>query len=143
MVKLFMAIGALLVVSAPAFAQANIVRYDMQVFAPGVNTVTGSPVQTNTYLVAAVTCGQPKVVVPAGGVVNPTRFAFDDPADATKDCIGLLAAGLLPALPNGIGYRTTLTQTDNLGQTSPRSAASTPFDRQGPPVVLTGVRVAP
>lgn len=143
MVKRFVVLVVVVAVHASVFAQATIVRYDMQVFAPGVNTATGTPIQTNTYLVAAVTCGQPKVVVSPGGVVNPSRFAFDDPADVTKDCIGLLAAGLLPALPNGVGYRTTLTQTDSLGQTSPRSAASPPFDRQGPPAVLTGVRVVP
>ena len=73
--------------------------------------------------------------------MNPTRFLFDDAANPGKVCIVPLTAGLLPALPNGIGYATTLTQTDNIGQLSGVSAASNPFTRQAPPSVLTGLKL--
>jgi hypothetical protein len=123
-------------------AQAAITKYDQQVFAPGVSPVTGSPQWTNSYVASLAVCGQ-TLVVGTGSVVNPTKIAFDDPNAAGKVCIITLASALLTALPNGVGYTSTLTQTDNLGQTSARSAASNPFDKQGVPGVLTGLRVVP
>lgn len=118
--------------AVPAHAQAAIDHYDQQVFAPGVSPATGSPMWTNTYAVAAVLCGQAKPTVPAT-VTNPTKFFFDDPSNPTLACIVTIASGMLPALPNGTGYVMTLTATDNVGQTSGRSAASNPFNKQGPP----------
>lgn len=129
--------------AALAHAQApNIVSYQEQTFAPGVDPTTGSPIQTNTYAASLATCNQAPPVVPPT-VTNPTRIFFDDAANAGKVCIVTLASALLPALPNGVGYVSTLSQTDNLGQTSPRSAASNPFSRQAGPAALTHLQTVP
>ncbi len=131
----------LALIAAPAAAQSpNIVKYDQQVFAPGVDPAAGAPLWTNTYQVSAAACNQAPPTVPAT-VVNPTQVVFDDPAAAGRVCTIALASTLLTALPNQAGYLTTLTQTDTLGQTSARSAASNPFGRQGPPAAPTSVRV--
>lgn len=118
----------------------NITQYDQQVFSQGVNTVTGTPVWTNTYLSGTALCNQIAPVVPAT-VTNPSRLFFDDSANPGKVCIVPLSSTLLPALPNGVGFVSTITQTDNIGQASPRSAASNPFGRQGVPSALTGLKV--
>jgi hypothetical protein len=132
---------AFLAVASLASAQApNIASYQLNVFAPGVSVTTGSPVSTTTYLAAAALCNQTPPVVPPT-VVNPGHFAFDDQANPGKSCIVPLVSTLLPGLPNGVGYETTLTQTDNIGQVSPGSAASNPFNRQGLPAVLTGLHL--
>jgi hypothetical protein len=133
---------ALLIMPTLARAQApNIVQYDMQIFAPGVNTTTGSPVQTNTYQVSNVVCNQSPLSV-TGTTMNPTRFEVDDAANAGKVCTGTLTSVLLPSLPNGVGYQATMTQTDNLGQTSPRSGPSNSFGKQGVPAAPTGFKLA-
>ena len=118
----------------------NIVSYQLSVYAPGVSPVTGSPISTTTYQAGAAVCNQTLPIVPAA-VVNPTRFFFDDPANPGKACIVPLNAAVLPGLPNGVGYTTTLTQTDNLGQVSGASAASNPFNKQGIPPVLTNLHL--
>jgi hypothetical protein len=135
--------SGLLLLASPAAAQATIVSYTLEVYAPGVVPPAGLPISTTTYLAGAVTCGLPKAVVPPAGVVNGTRANWEDPANPALDCSVPLAASVLTALPNAPGYRAYMTQTDNIGQTSVRSAASNPFARQGSPAVLTGVRVLP
>lgn len=138
----FLVVVFLLAATLGVSAQAAITRYDQQVFAPGVSPVTGSPQWTNSYVASLAVCGQ-TLVVGSGSVVNPTKLAFDDPAAPGKVCVITFASVLLTALPNGVGYTSTITQTDNLGQTSARSAASNPFDKQGVPAVLTGLKVVP
>lgn len=133
---------AAILTTTPAFAQGATVSYAQQVFAPGVSTATGTPIFVNTYTASAFVCNQAALVIPPGGVTNPTQVSFDDVANAGKACVASLVSTLLPALPNGTGYLSTMTQTDNLGQTSARSAASNPFGRQGAPGVLTNFRIA-
>lgn len=126
-----------------AQAQApNIVSYTLDTYAPNVTPATGSPLQSTPYMAANITCNQVALSVP-NNVANPTRFQFDDAANAGKVCIGSLSSGWLTALPNGQGYTTYISQTDNLNQTSVRSAASNPFARQGSPAVLTNLKVVP
>lgn len=139
--SLLLAVLGACLCAAPAAAQApNISKYDQQVFAPGVDPSTGAPLWTNTYQASAALCDQAAPTVPAV-VANPTQIVFDDPAHAGRVCAITIASTLLVALPNQSGYVTTLTQTDTLGQTSARSAASNPFTKQGVPAVLTNVRV--
>lgn len=130
--------------SIPAQAQiAGIVQVNVQTFAPGVNTVTGMPTSDNLYLVNSFLCNQVAPVVPVT-VINPLRFFFDDPASTTvpkRVCIATIVSTLLPSLPNLPGYVITVTQTDSIGQTSPRSAASNPFAIQGIPSAPTGLKV--
>lgn len=143
MKRIALSIILMLAVSSAASAQAaNITQYTQQVFAPGVNPVTGAPQWTNVYQAASVACNQAPITV-TGTVVNPTRLEFDDSANTGKVCIVSLATTLLSALPNGVGYTSTLTQTDSLGQVSPRSAASNPFTQQGAPNAPTGFKIVP
>lgn len=139
--SVFIVVAFLIASAVPAVAQApNITKYDQQVFAPGVDPAVGAPLWTNTYQATAAVCNQAPPTV-AAVVTNPTQIVFDDLANAGRVCTIVIASSLLPALPNQAGYVTTLTQTDTLGQTSARSAASNPFSKQGVPAVLTNVRV--
>lgn len=134
-------VTAFLGFASVASAQApNVTSYTQEVFAPGVSTVTGSPMWTNVYTASAAVCNQTAPTVPPS-VVNPTRVFFDDAANPGRVCIVTLVSGLLAALPNQSGYLTTMLQTDNLGQSSARSDPSNPFGRQGPPSKLTGVKI--
>lgn len=135
---------AFLALARVSSAQGSIVSYQQQIFAPGVSPGTGTPQWTNTYLSSAFVCGQAPIAAPASGdVVNPGHIEFDDPTTPGKSCIASFVGSWLSALPNGVGYMMTLTATDNMGQVSARSAASNPFDRQGPPPALTGLKVIP
>jgi hypothetical protein len=121
-------------------AQGAVTKYSLLIIAPGANPATASPVQSTDYLVNAFVCNQVAPTVPAS-VTNPTQFFFDDPANVGKVCIASLTATTLTALPNAPGYVGVVTATDDLGQVSARSAASNPFNRQGPPAAPTGIRV--
>lgn len=136
--KALILVLALLAIAAPLAAQ-TIVSSKQEIFAAGVSTLTGSPVQTNVFLAAGTVCNQTAPVVPAL-VVNPQRFLYDDPANAGKVCIQTMTSAQLAAIPNGAGYLATLSVTDDLGQTSARSAASNPFSQQGAPAAPTGYK---
>lgn len=136
----YLLIVAALFSATPAFAQSNVVQIDLQTFAPGVSTVTGAPLKSDTYLLGTIVCNSTAPAVPAT-VINPTRFFYDDLVNAGKVCIGTLVNTLLPSLPNQSGYLATVTATDNLGATSPRSAASNPFAVQAAPPARTGLKV--
>jgi len=134
---------AVLFVSLASIAHAqapNITGYSLETYGPGVTPATGQPIQSTPYTSAAVQCNQTAPTVP-NTVANPTRFFFDDAANPGKVCIGSLTSTYLQALPNGSGYTVYLTQTDNLGQTSARSAVSNPFGKQGIPAILTNLKV--
>lgn len=124
----------------PAHAQAAVTKYTLLVIAPGQDPATAAPVQSTDYQAGVFTCNQAPPTVPAS-VINPTHVSFDDPANAGKVCVATLIATTLTALPNAPGYVALLTATDNLGQVSPRSAASNPFSRQGAPAAPTTVRI--
>ena len=140
--KIILAALVAVVLVAGLEAQApNIVSYQLSVWAPGVTAGTGAPISTTTYQAAAAVCDSAAPTVPPGNVLNPTRFFFDDLAKPGRVCIVPLNAAVLPGLPTGVGYTTTITQTDQLGQVSGVSAASNPFAKQGTPPVLTGLRL--
>lgn len=131
----------LLLMSGSVYAQApNIKSYKQEVFAPGVSTVTGSPLLTVTYQAAAVLCGQVPFVPPAT-VKNPTQIEFDDVASVGKACIASLTSTFLPSMPTGTGFLTTLSQTDDVNQTSPRSTPANPFATQPAPSAPVNVKV--
>lgn len=138
--RVILAVIFLVLSVTSAMAQApNIAQYHQLVFGPGVDPQTGSPIWTNDYTATAATCNLVAPTVPAT-VTNPTAIFFDDQAHPGMSCQILIASTMLPAIPNGPGYVAVLTQTDNLGQTSARSAASNPFAKQGIPAVLTNVK---
>ena len=138
-------ISFILILSANvAHAQlpGSIVSYNLDTFAPGVNTTTGTPLQTTVITVPNFMCGQTAPTI-TGTVTNPTKAVIDDPGSAGKVCIAALVANYLVALPNGTGYVATIQAVDNLGQVSARSVASNPFGKQGLPVSPTNLKLVP
>jgi len=128
----------------PVAAQAQtgvFVRADFQIYQPGVDPVLGAPFQTSTYAITATTCNQ---VAPAPDpviVANPTRMIWNDPTNPGKVCIADQATFLaaLPTIGSG-SYLATMTQTDDFGTTTARSAPSNSFTRRPPPAAATGLR---
>lgn len=127
--------------AAIASAQApSITSYEQLVFPAGAVTATAAPVWSHVYPAAQVTCNVDAPAIPPT-VVNPTKWFITDVAHAGKVCLGTIDASLY-ALPGGQGYQSVLNATDTLGRTStPRSAASNPFDLLPPPAVPTGHKV--
>jgi len=126
----------------PALADAQtITSYQMRVYLTGGGA---APVTTYDIPAAAVTCGQPKVTV-AGAVTNPTRAAWDDPADPARDCVWTdTGSGVLFALPFSLTstYTASLVATNAAG-TGPESPRSNPFSRPGlAPGALANVRLS-
>lgn len=133
--------AALIALATPAFAQApNVVSYTHEIFAAGVNTVTGSPLMATVYQASNVVCNLVKLPVPPT-VKNPHQIEWDDPIHAGQVCTATLVSTVLPSLPTGSGFLSTLRQTDDINQTSARSAPSNPFGVQGIPLVITGLFV--
>lgn len=125
----------------PARAQApNVVSYTHEIFASGVSTVTGNPLISTVYQATNVVCNLAKLPVPPT-VKNPHQIEFDDPIHTGQACIATLVSTVLPSLPTGTGFLSTLKQTDDAGQTSARSTPSNPFGVQGIPPVITGLSV--
>ncbi len=138
---LLFTVVVLLVPASSAFAQlAGITTVTQQIYAPGVSTITGTPAVTQAYVPSLFVCNQTAPSVPVN-VVNPRQFFFNDDVNIGKVCIATLAASTLAGLPNGSGYQSTVTVTDSSGQTSPRSAASNPFDVAAVPSARTGYKV--
>jgi hypothetical protein len=120
--SLVLAFVLALVLAAPLSAQTSVTIAVFASTAPDPNTAT--PVAPAvTYAMSGIACGQAKVT-PAGNVVNPTTTAFDDPSDATKDCV-INALPQLAALPNGT-YRAAA----HFDSDPAWSAFSNPFDRR-------------
>jgi hypothetical protein len=139
---LWLTLAALVLSATSAVAQlVNITQLNVQTFAPGVSPITGTPLSDDIYLPTAFTCNVTAPAVPAK-VVNPLRFFFDDPVNVGKVCLAPIVATLLAALPNLPGYVQTITVTDGtIGETSPRSAASNPFEIRTTPPAPTGFKV--
>jgi hypothetical protein len=141
--RLVVGFVAWLALTVPVAAQTGVlVSVELQIYNPGVDPVSGQPVQVNSFTYATATCNQPPPPTPVGTVFNPTRVVWDDTI-AGRVCIADRGTVLnaLPILPGD--YRSTITVTDDRGLVSLRSAASNPFARANPPVVRTGVRVVP
>jgi len=143
MKKIALLIFIILFFSGVAGAQAALVSIKIQFLQNGA--VLPSQVMTIS-LPTGATCGQTKLVVPAGGVFVTTtgRIAWDDPANPALDCIATQSlGGVLLALPLGNNYTVTAAFTDDIGATSQASAQSNPFIRGARPLppVPTGVRV--
>ena len=100
------------------------------------NVGAPAPVQTETFLAAAVSCNQ---VTPTNtNTVNPTRMYWDDPANVGKVCIYTPAAGApLLSLPVG-SFEGTLTANNAAGPSA--ESARVPFSKLAVPPVLTGLR---
>lgn len=120
-----------LALAASASAQ-TIVTHELRYYNPGAQ----SPFQVQALAAAAFTCGQDKVV---GSHVNPTRIAFDDPADADLDCVYTAQPGdPILALPVA-GYEATMVNIDDAGLRSPESNRA-PFELRQPPAAATGLK---
>lgn len=129
---------AILGMAGTAHAQSP-TSYVLKIYLTGA----GQPMSTTTLQASGFTCGQPKLTV-SGAQVNPTKIAFDDPADATKDCVFVdNGTGPLAALPFGTqSYNGTLAAVNSAG-TSADSAQSNPFSHPGVVAAApTGLRVS-
>jgi hypothetical protein len=127
---------------APEKAGEAPVSYDLQIFAAGVNPVTGSPITTSNIPAGSFVCNLPPVTAPPGLTATPRYVYWDDPALPGRDC-RVDRGALFVALPVGTGFTATMTAT-HAGGTSARSAASNPFPVLiSAPVVVTGVVVTP
>lgn len=106
-------------------------------------TITGLAT-TYDFPASQVVCGQVRVNPPAGVVANPVQFRWEDPANASLDCVWTDAGtGPLFALPVGTAnYEATLQGISEAGLVSNESARSNPFWRPGsPPATPTQFRL--
>lgn len=119
----------LVAIAAPAFAQTTvtIAVFPTTATDPNVAAPVAAPV---SYPMAGALCGQTKVT-PQNNPTNPTTAAFDDPADATKDCV-IDARVQLAALANGSYKAAAKFDSDSYSATF-----SNPFAR----VRVAGLRI--
>lgn len=96
--KILLLASVLAACASPAFAQTTITIaiYPTTAADPNVATPSAAPV---TYPMSGAACGQTKAPTPSNPI-NPTLASFDDPADATKDCV-LNIATQIAALASG------------------------------------------
>lgn len=131
----------LLLLASTASAQTGqIVSYQLQIYNPGVNTVTGAPFITNNIPANLMVCNQPKPIIPPV-VTNPQHISIDDPVNPGKSCIGDLSTFLLALpIPSPFGpYKATFTATNDFALTSNKSLESNPFFRANNPNTITGL----
>jgi len=111
-----------------------------------LSTQAGAAVSTTPIPLSLVTCGiTPKTTI-SGGVTNPKKVIWDDPASpATLDCVYTdPGTGPLFALPFGATAYLAVVDVTNSAGTSPDSLPSNSFTRPGTVApALTGVRVVP
>jgi hypothetical protein len=129
---------ALLLTAAPARAQV-ITSYTLTIYQAGTNTVVGIP---TVIPVAALACNQPQPA--AAPAVNPTRMAFNDPANAGQACIYTdPGTGPLLTLPFGAASYEGGLKATNSAATSAETR-SAPFTHPGvAPAAPTGLRFVP
>lgn len=94
---------------------------------------------------AAMQCGQPRTPPPAGTVLNPTGYRFNDPNAPTLDCVYTEPpGGPLSVLETdaSVSY-TARARFRNAVGLGPESADSNPFSRPGsaPTVTPVGLRI--
>ena len=126
--------------------QEAVVSWDVEFFAQGVNTATGSPIQAATnFLLSTAACNQAFFAIPPASVLNPTVMQVSDPVNVGRACTLSNASAILMGVPIGAGYTATA-KARGATTVSARSAASNPFDRAVvlvPPPVPAAVRVLP
>lgn len=131
-IVLFALLGAVL--SAQATPTTS---FQLQFFAPGVSTTTGTPFHVVTVPVGGTTCNRdPQVPVTTGVVANPKVAEWDDPSNTGKACQVTLD---LTPVPFGTNYRLVLVAVDANGDLSDPSNA-VPFDRRGKPATPQRLR---
>lgn len=124
----------------PAQAQTGaIVSQTLEIFAAGVDVVTGVALRTVVIPIASMTCNQTLPIV-SPVTVNPGRASWPDLVNLGKACISDQSI-MLAGLPLASNYVATSRATDDFGLVSPRSAASNPFTRRDPPSAPTGLLI--
>lgn len=123
--KSFVIAVCVVLLASSAYAQAP-TSYQLKIFNQGAT----SPLTTTSLAASGFTCNQ--APPDTTNVANPTKIAFDDPANAGKSCVFTdNGTGPLVALPFGTGvYVATLAVVNSAG-TSPDSAVSNSFTRPG------------
>jgi len=137
--RLMLALGFVLVLAPAAHAQA-ITSYTYKIFNQGAT----APFTTASLPATAVVCNTTPKLTATGTTVNPTKVAWDDPANpTTADCVYTdPGTGPLLSLPFGAqAYTSTVAAVNAVGP-SADSASSNPFSRPGVVVnAPTGLRV--
>lgn len=128
---LLVSLGIVLM-SAGLWAQTGTATsYVLKVYQAGSQTATSVTVPSS-----AVQCNQARIT---GSNVNPSKWRWDDPLNAGRDCV-FDDTARLQALADG-SYEGTATAVNADGASA--ETARVPFVRRrpNPPAVLTGLRV--
>lgn len=119
---------------APPVEAQTITSYNLVVYDQGGS----QPVQQNA--ITAWTCNLPRQT---GSTTNPTRVAWEDPADTTKDCVADQTQFLLsvPIGQTGVKLYDGVLYALGPGGTSPGSNRA-PFERRAEaPATPTGLKI--
>lgn len=127
-------------VEAQVIVPAPFTGATVQLYAPGVDPVAGTPTATTPATAFACNIAGPMPIV-VNPLVNPKTIYFDDQVNVGRFCVATIATNL----PTNTGYVATVTGIWS-GGTTGRSAASNPFNTQPiqvPPTAPTGLAVRP
>ena len=97
------------------------------------NVGAPAPVQTETFLLAAVTCNLATRPGIQTDTVNPVRASWNDAANAGRFCaytLGTNPIGLLPSTPNGVNYEATIVLINAAGPST--ESVRSPFSKLDP-----------
>ena len=101
------------------------------------NASAAQPLQTTALQSSAFQCGQVRVV---GNTLNPTRIAYNDPANQALDCVyNDSGTGPISSAPTGTNLEATLTNINSIGE-SPESNRA-PFLKGNLPPAPGGLRL--
>lgn len=96
-----------------------------------------APLSTALYPLSAVTCGEPRQLsLPT--IINPDEGRFDDPANATLDCVVAIRTQILTVPPGT--YKVAL-RVNGATESSLYGPWGDVFERRGPPPVPGPPRV--
>lgn len=137
--RIVFAVVLLLSASAVHAQTGALVSQTLEVFAPGVDPVSGAALRTVVIPIASMLCNQ-TMPIATPVTVNPGRASWPDLVNLGKACISDQSM-LLAGLPVASNYVATSRATDDFGLVSGRSAASNPFTRRDPPPVPTGLLI--
>lgn len=130
-------LGAVLGVGVDA---QTVTSYRLNIYIQGA----GTPTTSFDFAAAQVTCGQARPTGGGGTVANPNQARWEDPANATLDCVWTdNGTGPLFALPfnPAVTYDSALVAV-NIAGPGAESARSNPFTRPGVvPPARTNFRV--
>lgn len=127
------------VLLASSASAQSVTAYRLQFhLASTADPLTAQPLLETPDLLAATICGQPKLTIGPAVVVDPMRFAWDDPANPALDCVTTQTAFITANLPAAgsasmAGYVTTISAMSGGAQSSRLRATNAFSTTNGPP----------